>query len=268
MGGLVTENELKRLPVNGRNYTRLILLMPGASNRGGAQSQGTFSGTANISVNGQRQQDNNFTVDGVDNNFMFQNSPGASPPMDSISEFRVLSNTSAEFGRSAGANVTVVTKSGTRSLRGSLYEYLRNDKLDANDFFANRLGAASPPFGKINTARRRADPSSCRTIMAAKTLSGSSTGKASASARGQVQLSTVPTAAQRQGDFSAATANIYDPFSGTLASNGAIVRTAFPGRRIPETLFNKATNFYLQQVIPMPNLPGTANNYLNTPPGG
>src|SRR5262249_5319109 len=114
VGGIVTGAEMDRLPVNGRNYTRLILLMPGTSNRGNAQNQGTFSGTNLYSVNGQRQQDNNFTVDGVDSNFMFQNSPGASPPMDSISEFRVLNNTSAEFGRSAGANVSVVTKAGGR----------------------------------------------------------------------------------------------------------------------------------------------------------
>ena len=61
-----------------------------------------------ISVNGQRRQDNNFTVDGVDNNFMMMNSPGMSPPMDAIQEFRVLDNTSAEFGRSSGSNVNIV----------------------------------------------------------------------------------------------------------------------------------------------------------------
>src|SRR6266545_33205 len=129
VGGTVTSTVLDRMPVNGRNYTRLILLMPGTSDQGGSQSNGTFSGTQLISVNGQRRQDNNFTIDGVDNNFMMMNSPGGSPPMDSIQEFRVLENTSAEFGRSAGANVNVVIKSGSRDLHGSLYEYLRNDKL-------------------------------------------------------------------------------------------------------------------------------------------
>ena len=84
VGGTVTGSELSRLPVNGRNYTRLILLMPGTSDQGGSQSKGTFSGTQLISVNGQRRQDNNYTVDGVDNNFQMMNSPGASPPMDAI----------------------------------------------------------------------------------------------------------------------------------------------------------------------------------------
>jgi hypothetical protein len=146
VGGTVTGNEVARLPVNGRNYTRLILLLPGTSDVGLSQSRGEFSGTQLISVNGQRRQDNNFTVDGVDNNFMMMNSPGGSPPMDSIQEFRVLENTSAEFGRSAGANVNVVIKSGTRDLHGSFYEYLRNDKFDANDFFANRQGTGKVPF--------------------------------------------------------------------------------------------------------------------------
>jgi len=146
VGGTVTGNEVSRLPVNGRNYTRLILLMPGTSDQGGSQSNGTFSGTQMISVNGQRRQDNNFTVDGVDNNFMMMNSPGMSPSMDAIQEFRVLDNTSAEFGRSSGSNVNIVIKAGTRDLHGSAYEYLRNDKLDANDFFANRNNTGKVPF--------------------------------------------------------------------------------------------------------------------------
>ena len=146
VGGTVTGNEVARLPVNGRNYTRLILLMPGTSDQGGSQSNGTFSGTQMISVNGQRRQDNNFTVDGVDNNFMMMNSPGMSPSMDAIQEFRVLDNTSAEFGRSSGSNVNIVIKSGTRDLHGSAYEYLRNDKFDANDFFANKQNTGKVPF--------------------------------------------------------------------------------------------------------------------------
>ena len=146
VGGTVTGTEVARLPVNGRNYTRLILLLPGTSDQGGSQSNGTFSGTQMISVDGQRRQDNNFTVDGVDNNFMMMNSPGMSPSMDAIQEFRVLDNTSAEFGRSSGSNVNIVIKSGTRDLHGSVYEYLRNDKFDANDFFANKNSTGKVPF--------------------------------------------------------------------------------------------------------------------------
>src|ERR1051325_4914378 len=142
----VTAPALERMPVNGRNYTRLIMLMPGTSDQGGSQSNGTFSGTMLVAVNGQRRQDNNFTVDGVDNNFMMMNSPGGTPSMDAIQEFKILNNTSAEFGRSSGANVNIAIKSGTRNLHASVYEYLRNDKFDANDFFANRQGIGKLPF--------------------------------------------------------------------------------------------------------------------------
>jgi hypothetical protein len=72
-----------------------------------------------VSVNGQRTQDNNYTMDGVDNNMMFMNSPGGSPPMDAIQEFRVATGNSAEYGRSAGANVNVSIKSGSRDLHGA-----------------------------------------------------------------------------------------------------------------------------------------------------
>ena len=118
-------NEIERIPVNGRNYTRLILMMPGTSGMTYSQSRGTQSGTFLISVNGARPQDNNFTMDGVDNNMMMMNSPGGSPPMDAIQEFRVATNNNAEFGRSMGANVNIAIKSGSRDLHGSAYWYVR-----------------------------------------------------------------------------------------------------------------------------------------------
>lgn len=267
VGGIVTATELERLPVNGRNYTRLIQLMPGTSNRGSSQSQGTFSGTQLVAVNGQRQQDNNFTLDGVDNNFLFQNSPGASPPMDSIAEFRVLSNTSAEFGRSAGANVSIVTKSGTRNLHGSLYEYLRNDKLDANDYFSNRTGLQKLPFRQNQYGAAAGGP---------VVLPGMYNGRDKTfwffnwegfrQRQSQPRISTVPTMAQRQGDFNDLKKNIYDPFSSVVGANGALIRQPFPNRTIPLTRFNAATSYYLNEVIPEPNLSGTANNLVNTAP--
>ena len=113
VGGVVTQSQLERIPVNGRNYTRLLVLMPGTSDIG-AQGRGGLSGAQMVSVNGQRTQDNNYTMDGVDNNMMFMNSPGGSPPMDAIQEFRVATGNSAEFGRSAGANVNIAIKSGTQ----------------------------------------------------------------------------------------------------------------------------------------------------------
>ncbi len=147
VAGVVVEAELQRLPVNQRNFTRLILLMPGTSSRRRSQARGTAeSGTQLYSVNGSRPQDNTYTIDGIDSNMMMMNSPGMSPPMDALQEFKVATNTSAEFARSAGANVNMVIKSGTSQVHGSVYEYFRNDKLDANEFFANRSGRGKVPF--------------------------------------------------------------------------------------------------------------------------
>ena len=74
------------------------------------------------------------------------NSPGISPPMDALQEFKIATNTGSEFGRSMGANVSMVIKSGTSQVHGTAYEYLRNKEFDANEFFANRSGLPKVPF--------------------------------------------------------------------------------------------------------------------------
>ena len=146
VGNVVNTQELERLPVNQRNFTRLILLMPGTSSRRRSQSRGVNeSGTQLYSVNGGRPQDNNYILDNIDSNMQMMNSPGISPPMDAIQEFKIATNTGSEFARSAGANVNMVIKSGSREVHGTVYEYFRNDELDANEFFFNRTRTASSP---------------------------------------------------------------------------------------------------------------------------
>jgi hypothetical protein len=266
VGGTVTGSELAGLPVNGRNYTRLILLMPGTSDIGGSQSRGTFSGTQLISVNGQRRQDNNFTVDGVDNNFMMMNSPGASPPMDSIQEFRVLNNTSAEFGRSAGSNVNIAIKSGTRNLHGSVYEFLRNDKFDANDFFANRQGQGKVPFRQNQFGFTVGGP-----MIVPKVYNGREktfwffNWEGFRRRRATTLISTTPIQAQRDGDFSQQPRTIYDPFTSVQQSDGTFLRQPFAGNRIPQSLIHPAIKFFVDTMMPLPNRPGLlSNNLLNT----
>ncbi len=266
VGGTVTGAELSRLPVNGRNYTRLILLMPGTSDQGGSQSKGTFSGTQLISVNGQRRQDNNYTIDGVDNNFQMMNSPGASPPMDSIQEFRVLNNTSAEFGRSSGANVNIAIKSGTRDLHGSVYEFLRNDKMDANDFFANRQGTGKVPFRQNQYGVAIGGP-----VVIPKIYNGRDKTFWFASwegfrlRRGGTAITTFPVAAQRNGDFSQQSRTIYNPFTGRTDASGNIIRDPFAGNKIPSNLISPAIKFFVDTMAPLPNIgSGLQNNYINT----
>ncbi len=114
--------------------------------------------------------------------------------MDSIQEFRVATGNSAEYGRSAGANVNVAIKSGSRDLHGSLYEYFRNDKLDANEFFANRQGRGKVPFRQNQYGVSLGGPVVIPKMYAAVIRrSGSQVGKGSGWRRGQTAQNAVPT---------------------------------------------------------------------------
>jgi len=266
VGNLVTAEDVNRMPVNGRNYTRLILLMPGSSDQGSSQSRGTAEqGTMLISVNGQRRQDNNFTVDGVDNNFMMMNSPGLSPPMDALQEFRVATNNSAEFGRSAGANVNMAIRSGSRDLHASVYEYFRNNALDANDFFANRQGRGKVPFRQNQYGISAGGP-----VIIPKLYHGRDktfwfvNWEGFRRRRGATNISTAPIAEQRAGDFSQQSRLIFDPFTSRYTAAEAIVRDPFPGNRIPANRINPAMKLMVDTYMPLPNRPGLSNNLVNT----
>ncbi|HYO80687.1 MAG TPA: carboxypeptidase-like regulatory domain-containing protein, partial [Bryobacteraceae bacterium] len=265
VGGVITTQQLERIPVNGRNYTRLLILMPGTSDVRRSQGRGDLSGTQMVSVNGQRTQDNNYTLDGTDNNMMFMGSPGGSPPMDAIQEFRVATGNSAEFGRSAGANVNLAIKSGTRNLHGSIYEYLRNDKLDANEFFANRQGRGKVPFRQNQYGVSFGGP-----VVLPKIYNGRDSTfwffswEGFRWRRGQTAQTTVPSAAMRAGDFSALTTKIYDPLTGVADEQGRIIRQPFPGNVIPANRIDPGMKFIVDSQMPLPNRPGTVNNLLET----
>ena len=125
-----------------------LALIPGSVNNGGGIYQSTGS---NYSVSGNRSEQNDYTLDGVSNNEEFFKAYGIQPAIDSIQEFQVRTNiTSAEFGEAAGANVAVATKSGTNQIHGSAYEFVRNDKFDAAEFFDDRAGISKTPCqGKV-----------------------------------------------------------------------------------------------------------------------
>jgi hypothetical protein len=262
VGGVVAGSQLDRMPVNGRNYTRLIVLMAGTSDIDRAQGRGAESGTIKVSVNGQRTQDNNYTLDGMDNNFMHMNSPGGSPPMDAIQEFRVATNNSAEYGRSTGANVNIAIKSGTRDLHGTFYEYLRNDKLDANPWFNNREGIPKTPFKQNQYDLSLGGPVLLPTLY---------NGRDKAfwfvawedfrSRRANTPRLTTPTAQLRDGN-SAGVARIYDPLTTRMSPTGALLRQRFPGDTIPASRLNPATKALVELLMPAPNQPGLTNNFV------
>ena len=153
MGTIETEKRIVDLPLNGRNFFKLAFLGPGANEGATGTSAGAGSTDNNrpgiaLSVNGLRIFDNNFLLDGLDNNEFGNGTVVIQPPPDSIQEFRVEENSmSAEFGR-GGAMVNIVLRSGTNQLHGSAWEFLRNDKLDARNFFAtSQLGFQRNQYG-------------------------------------------------------------------------------------------------------------------------
>jgi hypothetical protein len=155
LGGVITAKTVENLPVNGRDYTKLIYLNPGVSGSPDqiSDSPGSFG---EFSMNGARGRSNNYLIDGTDMNDGYRNDPAINEagvfgtpstilPLDAIAEVNVISNFQPEYGRSAGAIVNIVTKSGTNMFHGSAAEYFRNDALDARNYF-NDVGQPKAPF--------------------------------------------------------------------------------------------------------------------------
>ena len=268
VGNVVDSKELKHLPVNQRNYTRLILLMPGTSSVSRSQQQGVAqSGTALFSVNGGRPQDNNYTLDGVDSNMQMMNSPGISPPMDAIQEFKVATNTGSEFGRSMGANVSMVMKSGTRDLHGTAYEYLRNDMFDANEFFANRSNLGKTPFRLNQYGVTVGGPVLIPKVDLRDKMFWFFSWEGFRRRRGNTLVASVPPPEFRNGDFSSLLTQstpIYlrDPLK-TGNCNASDRTACFANNIIPQARINPAIPNALEAVVPLPNRPGATQNLVS-----
>ena len=143
-GDVISNQQATELPLNGRNFVSLTLLVPGSINPNPANVQTAQRNTTGGRpyVNGNREQSNNFLLDGIDINEPVGDLIGYTPNVDAVQEIQVLTgNSNAEFGNGNGAVVNMATKSGTNQFRGNLFEFLQNDKLNANTFFNNRSGA-------------------------------------------------------------------------------------------------------------------------------
>ena len=140
-GAVVSEAEIANLPLNGRNFSQLGILQPGVRpTSSGLTVQNNFRRIGqNYEVNGMRPESNTFLVDGMRNINRMDGGYAYRPPADSMAEFRILTTTApAEFGGTDGGITTIVTRSGTNQIHGTLYEFLRNDVLNANNYFAPR----------------------------------------------------------------------------------------------------------------------------------
>ena len=231
------------LPLNGRNPLQLQYLVAGA----GQVAQGGSGQAENqvVSINGARQNSNNYNLDGADNEDPFFNSPSVFPNPDALDEFDMqTSNYSADQGRNAGAVMNAVTKSGTNALHGTLFEFLRNQDLDTRNFFANSVS----PFKRNQFGGAVGGP-----IRKDKTFFFASyQGTRVASSPG-TQTPVVPTAAQRTGNFSGTPKALKDP----------VTNASFPGNIIPASELSLPVQNFINAFVPLPNAPNSVYTFAS-----
>jgi hypothetical protein len=267
VGKVVDNRRILELPLNTRNVYSLIFLTPGV---GG--SIGNNYNSMSYTVNGARPTMMDTVIDGVTASFPTVNGfTGISvfPSVDAIQEFKVLgANYPAEYGRSLGSVLNVVYKSGTNDFRGSAYEFFRDSSLDANNYFAKRAGQPLGDFRRSQFGGVAGGP-----IRRGRTFFMTSF-EGLREQRQSETTTTVPTLAQRQGDFSQTFAQngqlirIFDPFSTRANPAGAgFVRDPFPNNIIPMNRMDPVARQVLQ-YMPLPNQPGNpitgAQNYFAT----
>jgi Carboxypeptidase regulatory-like domain/TonB dependent receptor len=278
LGSVIQERQVQDLPLNGRNFVQLAILGPGVSGASYGMRGTIMSGTrpddlrpgTELFVNGNRESSNNYLYDGIDNNDRLTLAIVVRPAVEAIKEFKIQTNLfSAEQGRNPGGQVNVVTKSGGNQIHGSVYEFLRNDAFDANNFFSNRLGQKKPPFKQNQFGGSIGGP-----ITKGKTFYfGDYDGFRQR--QGRVFVNTVPTLRMRQGDFGEVSGGIFDPattrpnpaFDPTRpvsATNPQFLRDPFPENRIPQAAWDPVTA-KLINAYPLPTTSALVNNLVTAP---
>jgi hypothetical protein len=259
---LVQNKQVAELPLLGRDPYALAMLVPGARTSAGLNSLPVDIITASTaSVNGARGNMNEYLLDGAPNTSPAGNGPVLYPSVDSVQEFKVETNAfSAEYGRAAGGVFNVITKSGTNELHFSLYDFLRNDKLNANDWFANRSGLARPPFRLNQFGAAGGAPFILPHIYNGKNKTFFFVSwEAVRFAQGNTFTGSVPDPTQLTGNFSGLrNVTIYDPLSTRPNPSGGFIRTAFPGNIIPSNRIDPVAR-NLSKYWPAPNASGVTN---------
>jgi len=273
---VVENRQVTELPLNGRNTLALVSLTPGVRTQAGFLQNAavrSYAGWGNFSSNGGLSGANEILVDGAAVTMFSNNAPSLVPPVDATQEFRVQTNNySAEFGRSSGAVVNIGIKSGTNQLHGSFYEFLRVDKLDANDFFQNRAGQARPKLTYNQFGFSIGGP-----VIIPKVYNGRDKTfffvnfEGFRQRQGPALNTTVPTPAQLNGDFSKTFNSagqlvvIANPFSVQTGATGTVTRTPFPGNIIPASMIDPVAAKLTQngRVWALPNAPGAPFTGIN-----
>jgi hypothetical protein len=257
LGQVISHKSVVGLPLNGRNFIPLVALAPGVA---------LPPGSAFPRINGGRPRVNEYLFDGVS---VLQPEPGTVaffPIIDAIEEFKVETNSPpAEFGRFSGGVINLTTRAGGNDLGGSVFGFARNEALNARNYFAPKTEANpdKPLFRRNQGGFIMGGPLAKDRTFFFVDYQGTR------QSIERVRISTVPTALQRQGIFtepiSGRVPTIYDPATTTAVPGGGATRTAFPGNAIPVSRFDPAALDLLNRY-PLPNLPGTANNYRRVAP--
>src|SRR5437870_2135839 len=264
LGTTISQTEVESIPLSGRNVNNMLTLVPGvvaqgstsgnlvSNQAGGARTNAI--GFGNYAIGGGFGNQSSFFVDGVPANAPANNVNGFVPSQDVVQEFRVVTNNvSAEYGSYAGGVVNLTTKAGSNAFRGAGYEYLRNDALNATDFFTSRLGLTKPPMDQNQFGATLGGPVRKNHTFFFAGLEREVLHSAT------LVRNTVPTAAMRAGDFSApGLAPIYDqsrPGNPQFQCNG-VLNAICPDRLDPVAVR------MLQQFYPLPNQSGLVNNFV------
>ena len=269
LGTVMEEKKVLDLPLNGRNPMGLANLIPTVKGIGyfGGQVLSSWR-LAAVSIGGGQPLTNGFLVDGIANDKMVDSGPMTFLTVDSTQEFKVQTNgMSAEFGRTSGGVISMITKSGMNAYHGSLFEFLRNEKLNANDFFANKAGRAIAPDKVNQFGGTFAGPLKRDKLFFFYNYEGYRERSAS------TETITSPTAAQRTGDFSGLKTGgtlitIYDPNTTRPdpANPGKFIRDPFQNNTIPSSRIN-TVGANILKYYPSPTNPSAlaANTFLQSP---
>jgi len=259
--GTVTQKQISQLVLNGRNFTQLVTLTPGVSNQTG-QDEGKVGvyGSVAMSVNGGRTEYNNWEVDGGDN--MDNGSNGTLnvyPNVDAIAEVKVLTSSyGAQYGRSGSGTVETVTKSGTKDFHGDLFEFLRNEDFNANNFFSNAGGTPRPEYRKNDYGYTVGGPVFIPKLYNRskdKTFFFFSEDWRKETVPGQIFNQQVPSAAERTGNFS-------DVCPGTDCPHQAN-GNPYPGNQVT---IDPNAQAVLNALIPAANSGSGTSSFFNAAP--
>jgi Carboxypeptidase regulatory-like domain len=259
LGSVISGTTTVNLPLNGRNFVQLSLLAPGVVTYDFNSFTGGSTGGGQPLVNGNRAQANNYRLDGMDANETEDNVIAYSPNVDAIQEFKLITtNPPAEYGNSMGGIINTTLKSGTNQYHGSLFEFLRNDKLNANTWFGNATRQPRTHFNQNIFGGTLGGPIKKNRLFFFADYQGWDRALGTTNS-----AFTVIPAAWRTGNLSSLSAQIYDPQTQTQPTPGTYVRQPFPNNQIPLARINPvALNLFKDSSIyPLPLINSNSNNW-------